>query len=328
MSRRTAESNKAIQAAWKQEQELVKEGKGTREWTPKQQEDILEKGKAYDDDGIAFQGQHMKSAAMYPEYQGDPKNIQFLTREEHLEAHDGNWRNPTNWYYDPITKEKTDFGSGPFIPCKVFQLHDPVIKINVEQVEESENDIKEDVVHEEPEIVETTVKTDISCQNIKPKKNNVDAWVNNAGKFVKTGVKTVIEGVKKNPKKTLTKISSGVLCLVGACAAVREYEKSKSRSNVSNLDYNQIGDDDYNHLHNVDDIDISTDMMEMDDYDMDALDINDLDMDASDINDLDIDNLDIDDRPYTPNDVPPGWQRYHYKDGVKWKEKPGYHRGK
>lgn len=96
MSRRTAESNKAILAAWNKEQELVQEGKGTREWTPKQQQDILEKDKAYDDDGIAFQGQHMKSAEMYPEYQGAPGNIQFLTRAEHLEAHDGNWRNPTN----------------------------------------------------------------------------------------------------------------------------------------------------------------------------------------------------------------------------------------
>lgn len=31
---------------------------------------------------------------------------------------------------------------------------------------------------------------------------------------------------------------------------------------------------------------------------------------------------------YTPNDVPAGKQRYHYKDGsVKWKDKPSYHRG-
>lgn len=45
MSRRTAESNKAILAAWNKEQELVQEGKGTREWTPKQQQDIFEKAK-------------------------------------------------------------------------------------------------------------------------------------------------------------------------------------------------------------------------------------------------------------------------------------------
>lgn len=49
MSRQTAESNKAILAAWNKEQELVQEGKGTREWTPKQQQDmsVLWQGIAY-----------------------------------------------------------------------------------------------------------------------------------------------------------------------------------------------------------------------------------------------------------------------------------------
>lgn len=129
MSRRTAESNKAILAAWKKEQELVQEGKGTREWTPEQQQDILEKGKAYDEYGVAFQGQHMKSAEKYPEYQGNSGNIQFLSRAEHLEAHNGNWRNPTNWYFNPVTKEKIIFGYGPFIPCKQIKLSKPIINI-------------------------------------------------------------------------------------------------------------------------------------------------------------------------------------------------------
>lgn len=30
----------------------------------------------------------MKSVEKYPEFQSDSKNIQFLTRKEHLEAHD------------------------------------------------------------------------------------------------------------------------------------------------------------------------------------------------------------------------------------------------
>ena len=55
MSRRTSESNKAILAAWNKEQELVREGKGTRDWTPEQQQDILDKGKAYDENGRAFE---------------------------------------------------------------------------------------------------------------------------------------------------------------------------------------------------------------------------------------------------------------------------------
>lgn len=126
MSRRTAEANNAIRIAWQQEKERVLVGKGTRDWTPEQQKDIIEKGKAYDADGRAFEGQHMKSVETNPDYQGDPNNIQFLTREEHLAAHDGNWQNPTNWYYDPQTREKHDFGEGQYEPCKVINLSEPI----------------------------------------------------------------------------------------------------------------------------------------------------------------------------------------------------------
>ena len=50
-----AERNKAIREAWSKEQELVQEGKGTREWMPEQQKYILEKGRAYDDKGKTFE---------------------------------------------------------------------------------------------------------------------------------------------------------------------------------------------------------------------------------------------------------------------------------
>ena len=126
MSRRTAESSKAIRIAWQQEQERVKEGKGTRDWTPEQQQDIIIKGKAYDINGKAYEGQHMKSAEKYPEYQGDPNNIQFLDRNEHFDAHLGDWKTPTNWYYDPVTKQFTDFGEEQYIPCTAIDLSNPI----------------------------------------------------------------------------------------------------------------------------------------------------------------------------------------------------------
>lgn len=72
MSRRTADASKAIRLAWEKEQQRVLEGEGTRDWTKKQQQDIIDRGKAYDEDGKAFEGQHMKSAAEYPEYQVNP----------------------------------------------------------------------------------------------------------------------------------------------------------------------------------------------------------------------------------------------------------------
>ena len=141
MSRRTAEASKAIAVAWENEQKLVQEGKGTRYWTPEQQKDILERGKAYDENGRAFEGQHMRSVAENPEFQGDPNNIQFLTREEHLAAHDGDWKNPSNWYYDPVTKEKIDFGDGPIIPCKVINLSQPIYGIVNAAIEKTDDTV-------------------------------------------------------------------------------------------------------------------------------------------------------------------------------------------
>ena len=146
MSKRTSDASKAIRKAWQQEQERVLEGKGTRDWTPEQQQAIIEKGKAYDSDGKAFHGQHMKSAEKYPEFQGDPDNIQFLTQKEHLAAHRGKWQNPTNWYYDPVTYEFTYFGDGVFIPCTVIDLSYPIININIER---DRTEVKQKLVQNE-----------------------------------------------------------------------------------------------------------------------------------------------------------------------------------
>lgn len=126
MSRRTAEANKAIRQAWIREQQLVQEGKGTRDWTPEQQQDICSSGKAHDADGRAFEGHHMQNAVSHPEYQGDPENIQFLTHDEHFAAHNFNWQNPTNGYYDYTNGKTLDFGTQKYVPCKVLELSEPI----------------------------------------------------------------------------------------------------------------------------------------------------------------------------------------------------------
>lgn len=236
MSRRTAESNKAILAAWNKEQELVQEGKGTREWTPKQQQDILEKGKAYDDDGIAFQGQHMKSAEMYPEYQGDPGNIQFLTRAEHLEAHNGNWRNPTNWYFNPVTKEKFDFGDGPFIPCKVIQLPEPIMNpsITIEQKEEPLTKPIEKVETEETPKIKSETET-ITTKTVKTTKPNIKQG-GGLGNTVKKAFKAVVGFSNRHPVLTGIVKAVGVAGLAAAADAVANGGRSSSR-NSSSGDY-------------------------------------------------------------------------------------------
>lgn len=119
MSLRTAQANRAIAKAWEKEQEYVRNGQGTRDWTPDQQRDIIDPdiGKAYASDGKAFEGHHMKSVSLFPEFQGDPGNIQFLSHDEHKDAHGKNYQNPTNGYYDPDKGKMIDFGNGPFVPC-------------------------------------------------------------------------------------------------------------------------------------------------------------------------------------------------------------------
>ena len=146
MSNRTAEASKAIRDAWEQERELVRNGKGTRDWTPEQQQSIIDTGKAYDDDGKAFEGHHMKSAEKYPEYQGDVGNIQFLTRSEHKEAHRGDFRNPTNGYYNTETKITKDFDDDKDMSCRIIQLTEPIElekkNKNLEVANENNKDIK------------------------------------------------------------------------------------------------------------------------------------------------------------------------------------------
>ncbi len=98
-------------------------------------------------DGKAFEGHHMKSAEAYPEYQGAPENIQFLSRAEHKEAHGGDYRNPTNGYFDPVTKTTRDFGDNKYEPCEIIELSNPVVcTSNVAQVssETTEASMKED----------------------------------------------------------------------------------------------------------------------------------------------------------------------------------------
>ena len=295
MSRRTAESNKAILAAWNKEQELVQEGKGTREWTPKQQQDILEKGKAYDDDGVAFQGQHMKSAEMYPEYQGDPGNIQFLTRAEHLEAHNGNWRNPTNWYFNPVTKEKLDFGDGPFIPCEVIHLPELIMKpsITVEQKEETITKPIE-ILKIKPEAETVTIKL----------VNTTKSDIKQAGGFgntVKKGFKAVVDFSNRHPVLTGIVKAVGVAGLAATADAVANGGRSNS-GNGSSDDYSytpsRSGSGSFNDYCDGDEV-------------------------------VTVDTYNSVERSSPEEHMVKGHgQHYHYKDGsVRWKEKDPYPRG-
>ena len=87
----------AVRKAWKIEFDNVQAGGTgvTRDWTDSEITELLTTGKVK-----GYQGHHMKSVKGYPELAGDPTNIQFLTRSEHLRAHRGNFRNITHGWFN------------------------------------------------------------------------------------------------------------------------------------------------------------------------------------------------------------------------------------
>jgi len=81
----------AVRKAWKDEQNMVKNGKdGTREWTKAELKELKETGKVK-----GMKGHHINNVKHHPEQAGDPNNIEFVTQKEHLDRHNGNFRNKT-----------------------------------------------------------------------------------------------------------------------------------------------------------------------------------------------------------------------------------------
>jgi hypothetical protein len=111
----------AVRKAWINERALVQEGKGTRDWSQRQQIGIIRKGQV-----SGYDGHHMQSVKTHPQQAGNPGNIQFLNKTEHIKgAHGGNTKNSTNGYYNPQTKTMHSFGnSNPQI--SQMQLNDPL----------------------------------------------------------------------------------------------------------------------------------------------------------------------------------------------------------
>lgn len=285
------ERNKAIRKAWEREQLLVQEGHGTRDWTEEQQQDILnpDKGKAYDEQGRAFEGQHMKSAVEYLEYQGNPDNIQFLSKDEHLEAHKGSWQNPTNWYYDPVTKAFTVFKEDELIPCSIIELSKPVVTV----APESEREIKN---AENPPVTETMRDAESSSSKKSEGKSStpytkktIASPPKSGGKFV-GGLKTVGRFIVSHPVESIEiagVVIGGAAKLIsslGGKGSNGSYTSSVSASpGVSNK------------------MDIVTKVADIVEKANRALPVE--------------------------NDVSGHKQRYHTKNGIVWRDKAPYHRG-
>lgn len=138
--RLTAERSKAVRNAWKNEQALVMEGKGTRQWSKSEQKELIENGHI-----SGYEGHHMKSVSEYPEYAGDSKNIQFLTREEHINgAHQGNTQNQTNGYYNTETRSIEWFEGEELKEQPTFELSEVTDETYSKTTEQSYNVVESD----------------------------------------------------------------------------------------------------------------------------------------------------------------------------------------
>lgn len=298
------ERNKAIRQAWEKEQQLVREGKGTRDWTKEQQQDILDpdKGKAYDDQGRAFEGQHMKSAAEYPEYQGNPDNIQFLTREEHLAAHKGSWQNPTNWYYGPVAKEFHDFGDRDIVPCKIIELSDSIVvpKSSEHSDKTAAKDDKPKEKEREPSAPSSAGNQESYSQKTRTEKASAKASAalksSGTAKVPKTenglikGLKTVGRFIVNHPVES---IEIAGVAIGGTIEVISAIAGSRNKGGGASTPIPGGGGT------------TSTPKTDI----------------AARVADI------VEKATRAENDVSGHKQRYHTKDGVIWKDKAPYHRG-
>lgn len=107
----------AVAKAWAKERGLVIEGKGTRDWSKSQQAEIVATGKCN-----GYFGHHKFSVSKNPKEAGNKDNIQLLNREEHINAHNGNYKNDPHGRYDPKTKKVTKYNDNNVEPEPTINL--------------------------------------------------------------------------------------------------------------------------------------------------------------------------------------------------------------
>lgn len=116
-----------ISRAWERERELVREGRGTRQWSVKEQKELLKTGRVK-----GYHGHHMKSVAKHPEHADNPKNVQFLDshkgNNEHLKAHHGDYRNESNGRYNVQTGRIRPMKDGAPRAMNSYELKDKAIE--------------------------------------------------------------------------------------------------------------------------------------------------------------------------------------------------------
>lgn len=112
----------AVKQAWVNECDLVAQGKCTRQWSEAELAELSVRGRV-----AGYPGHHMYNVNDYPQYAGDPNNIQFLTTKEHIAgAHNNHTRSATNGYYNHVTKTTELFHGPPRRPVYSLRANNKV----------------------------------------------------------------------------------------------------------------------------------------------------------------------------------------------------------
>jgi len=234
--------------------------------------------------------------------------IDSLSYPEHQEAHKGNWKIPSNWHYDPATKEYTEFGEGKFIPCKVISLSEP---IQVPTVEAQKSNIETEYpaqIATEP----TTKQNPPSQRREETQRSQNDPHKQtmpsspperheSIGDRILHIVKVMQDFGERHPVlATIGKVAGAAgLAIAGEALASGGRKSGGGSSYESEGDSDSSSDDDHNNFTNMDNGGSLSDSR----------------------------NYPEERSSPSEHTVPGHGQHYHTRDGVIWKEKESYQRG-
>ncbi len=108
-----------IDAAWRQEQALVRVGGGTVGWSKTQREELLRTGRV-----SGYRGHHINNVAALPEQAGLANNIEFKTVKGHTDLHssNGGFGQPTKGPHIDRGKQYRDL-TGKDLPAKTREKY-------------------------------------------------------------------------------------------------------------------------------------------------------------------------------------------------------------
>lgn len=230
-----------------------------------------------------------------------------------MEAHKGSWQNPTNWYYDPDTKKFFDFGDGDIIPCEIIKLSDPIVEIittNSDNNETAECSLdKENGEFTKDRVSPGKIENNLPNENQNKQPDETDNLLT-PNEIYTTKAKSRLSGIKTGIRKVgrfIIDHPGETIEFIGIVTGIVKTSSSIYRKNNSNKTNKLISSTNSAISTNANISDKIDDIVEK--------------TNKSGI------ISDIVKKAYTPNDVPPHGQHFKTKDGYKWIEKKGYHRG-